>query len=50
MLARLENFKTAVSSKLAKPDGESRGGNDEDLSDWAAVKLKFTREASKVTF
>ncbi|KAM7510806.1 hypothetical protein LguiB_009681 [Lonicera macranthoides] len=47
MLARLEKFKTAVSSKLAKSDGESRGGNDEDLSDWAAVKLKFTREAGK---
>lgn len=47
VLAKLEKFKSAMSTKLPKPKNESGGGNDEDLSDWTKVKLNFAPEPVK---
>ncbi|XP_015884465.2 peptidyl-prolyl cis-trans isomerase CYP57 [Ziziphus jujuba] len=48
VLAKLEKFKSMISERPAAPSSESEGGgNNEDLSDWKAVRLKFTPETGK---
>lgn len=47
-MAKLANFKKAISGKPATSSAESGGGND-DLSDWKSVRLKFTPEPGKVS-
>uniref|UniRef100_A0A5B7BEZ3 Putative peptidyl-prolyl cis-trans isomerase CYP57 n=1 Tax=Davidia involucrata TaxID=16924 RepID=A0A5B7BEZ3_DAVIN len=47
VLAKLEKFKTTISTKPVGSNSESRGGNDEDFSDWMGVTLKFTPETGK---
>lgn len=39
-----------MSSKPIGSNGESGGGNNEDLSDWTKVKLKFAPQPGKVCF
>ncbi|KAF3447291.1 hypothetical protein FNV43_RR12473 [Rhamnella rubrinervis] len=46
VLAKLEKFKKAISEKSVAPTSES-GGNNEDMSDWGAVGLKFAPESGK---
>lgn len=50
MLAKLEKFKNTISAESVESNSKARGGNDEDLSDWAGVKLKFAPESGKVSF
>lgn len=50
MLAKLEKFKNTISTKSAESNSKAQGGNDEDLSDWAGVKLKFASGSVKVSF
>lgn len=45
MLAKLEKFKAGLS---AKANESASAVKDEDLSDWAAVTLKFAPERGKV--
>ncbi|XP_022941219.1 peptidyl-prolyl cis-trans isomerase CYP57 [Cucurbita moschata] len=46
VLAKLANFKKAISGKPTTSSAESEGGNDE-LSDWKSAGLKFTPEPGK---
>lgn len=41
-------FKKSVSAKPNDLSNKSGGGEDEDLSDWKAVRLTFTPEHGKV--
>lgn len=50
MLAKLEKFKNTISTKSVESNSKAQGGNDEDLSDWAGVKLKFASGSGKVSF
>lgn len=53
VLAKLERFKKALSGESQKTtptSGESGDGNDEDLSDWKGVHLKFAPDRGKVSF
>lgn len=45
MLAKLEKFKAGLS---AKANESANATEEEELSDWAAVTLKFTPEPGKV--
>ncbi|KAF5748338.1 putative peptidyl-prolyl cis-trans isomerase [Tripterygium wilfordii] len=47
VLAKLEKFKSAISTKSSNPSNVSIGGNDEDLSDWQTVRLKFASGPGK---
>jgi len=47
VLAKLEKFKNTVSAKSVESNSKAQGGNDEDLSDWAGVKLKFAPASGK---
>lgn len=47
VLTKLEKFKASMSSKPIGSNGESGGGNNEDLSDWTKVKLKFAPQPGK---
>ncbi|XP_047325708.1 peptidyl-prolyl cis-trans isomerase CYP57 [Impatiens glandulifera] len=48
MLAKLENFKSSISTKPVESTGKSTsGGGEEDLSDWSKVELKFATETGK---
>ncbi|TKY58080.1 Peptidyl-prolyl cis-trans isomerase CYP57 [Spatholobus suberectus] len=47
VLAKLEKFKNSLSAKETPPTGESGDVNNEELSDWRGVNLKFAREAGK---
>ncbi|XP_009767715.1 peptidyl-prolyl cis-trans isomerase CYP57 isoform X4 [Nicotiana sylvestris] len=44
VLAKLEKFKSGV---FAKSNGSTNAGKEEELSDWAAVTLKFAPEPGK---
>lgn len=50
LLAKLEKFKTSLSSKETPTTAESKHVNDEELSDWKSVSLKFSPAAGKVSF
>lgn len=45
MLAKLEKFKSGL---FAKANGSTNAVKEEELSDWAAVTLKFAPEPGKV--
>ncbi|KAF7135744.1 hypothetical protein RHSIM_Rhsim08G0158500 [Rhododendron simsii] len=47
VLAKLEKFKNTISTKSVESNSKAQGGNDEDLSDWVGVKLKFASESGK---
>ncbi|XP_058179193.1 peptidyl-prolyl cis-trans isomerase CYP57 isoform X1 [Rhododendron vialii] len=47
VLAKLEKFKNTISTKSVESNSKAQGGNDEDLSDWAGVKLKFASGSGK---
>ncbi|XP_004486160.1 peptidyl-prolyl cis-trans isomerase CYP57 [Cicer arietinum] len=47
LLAKLEKFKTSLSSKETPTTAESKHVNDEELSDWKSVSLKFSPAAGK---
>ncbi|XP_059662020.1 peptidyl-prolyl cis-trans isomerase CYP57 isoform X2 [Cornus florida] len=47
VLAKLEKFKACISAKPIEINSKSQGVHEEDLSDWAAVTLKFAREPGK---
>lgn len=49
VLAKLEKFKKALSEKNTPTTGGSEDVNNEDLSDWRSVNLKFTPESGKVS-
>lgn len=51
VLAKLEKFKQSISAKpFGSSSSEPGGGNieEEDVSDWKKVKLKFAPEHGKV--
>ncbi|XVE70881.1 hypothetical protein DITRI_Ditri10aG0105800 [Diplodiscus trichospermus] len=41
VLTKLEKFKQSISTKSAASSNEPGGGDNEDLSDWKAVRLEF---------
>lgn len=47
VLGKLEMFKKSVSAKPNDLSNKSGGGEDEDLSDWKAVRLTFAPEHGK---
>ncbi|CAI0448391.1 unnamed protein product [Linum tenue] len=47
VLAKLEMFTKAISGKATASNGEAGDANDEDLSDWSSVQLKFAPERGK---
>lgn len=49
VLAKLEQFKSSMFAQPAAPNGEPKGQNDEDLSDWTNVKLKFAPEKDNMS-
>lgn len=52
VLAKLEKFKTKVSAKETPTPTtvESKHANDEELTDWSSVTLKFSPGVGKVCF
>lgn len=49
VLAKLEKFKQGIFGNPEPQSNESGGSsNDEDLSDWTTMKLKFPPEHGKV--
>ncbi|CAJ1972014.1 unnamed protein product [Sphenostylis stenocarpa] len=47
VLAKLEKFKNSLAAKTTPPAAESGDVNNEELSDWRGVSLKFTPESGK---
>lgn len=47
VLAKLEKFKKAIAVEPVESNSKVKGGNNEDLSDWTGVKLKFTPQPGK---
>ncbi|KAK6119577.1 hypothetical protein DH2020_046679 [Rehmannia glutinosa] len=47
VLAKLEKFKSAFSTKSKGSNDEHAGDKDDDMSDWMGVELKFAREPGK---
>ncbi|XP_031283765.1 peptidyl-prolyl cis-trans isomerase CYP57 [Pistacia vera] len=47
VLAKLEMFTKAISEKANASSNKSEGGEDEDVSDWKTVRLKFAPEHGK---
>ncbi|KNA15226.1 hypothetical protein SOVF_100210 isoform B [Spinacia oleracea] len=47
VLAKLDRFKSSISSKHVEPRAESEGRTNEDLSDWKTVRLKFAPDLGK---
>ncbi|XP_027330419.1 peptidyl-prolyl cis-trans isomerase CYP57 isoform X2 [Abrus precatorius] len=47
VLAKLEKFKNSLSAKATSTAGESENVNNEELSDWRDVTLKFAPESGK---
>lgn len=50
VLAKLEKFKNSISAKATTTTVESKHVNDEELSDWKSVNLKFAPASGKVSF
>ncbi|KAL1552329.1 cytochrome P450 monooxygenase 57, variant 2 [Salvia divinorum] len=47
VLTKLENFKSAFSTKFKGSNGDDAGAKDEDVSGWMGVELKFAPEPGK---
>ncbi|KAI7988081.1 Peptidyl-prolyl cis-trans isomerase CYP57 [Camellia lanceoleosa] len=47
VLAKLEKFKKAIAVEPVESNSKVKGGNNEDLSDWTGVELKFTPQPGK---
>lgn len=50
VLAKLEMFTKAITGKANASSNKSEGGEDDDVSDWKTVRLKFAPEHGKVSF
>ncbi|KAK1549763.1 hypothetical protein Q3G72_007501 [Acer saccharum] len=49
VLAKLEKFKNAIAGKPNASSSNTGGGEDEDVSDWKTVELKFAREKDNMS-